>query len=189
MNPELALQRLEEVREVVDGDVEELVDSLAMVLQLQQDISNPMYGAKVTVHLPPDGEFVECSAEQYDDLKDEGWPTMRYENDGVVHKKFVVSSDEDRDVTDYGTVTRRAIVFESDVAGNAPDEDLWDPNEGEYRRPNDYPMGTVNCVVPEKQSSEFGVDYVYDTEVHTSITPADGHPEPHRYTPGWPEEQ
>lgn len=188
MNPELALQRLEEVREFVDGDIEELVDSLAMVLRLQQDISNPMYGAKITLHLPADGNYVECSAEQYEDLKGQDWPAMSYKDDGdVVHKKFVVADDEHREVTDYGTIARRAIVFESDVAGNAPDEDLWDPNEGEYRRPDEYPMGTVNCVVPQSSGSEFGEDYVYDTEVYTSITPADEHPGGHTYTPGWPE--
>lgn len=200
MNPDMALKQLAEVKKNVDGDIEELVDSLANVVMLQKNVSDPMYGAKVTLHLRPEGERVEATEEEYHNLPH--WRTgfhangdgvMEADEEDIVYTKFV--PEEGQDITEHGTITRRAIVFEADVS-NAPSGDYWDPNEQEYKSPDDYPMGTVNVIVPEGEVNsgysdepsspkEFSEHYVYDVSVYTSITPADGDPSTHTYTPGW----
>lgn len=200
MQPDLALKQLNEVKKNVDGEIEELVDTLAKTIMLQKDVSDPMYGAKVTLHLRPKGEYHEVSKEEYEDA--EQWRCMMHANgddireadeEEMVYKIF--EPEEGQDITEHGTVTRRAIVFEADVS-NAPDGDYWDPNEEEYKRPEDYPLGTVNVIVPHGTTStgysdepeepkEFSEDYVYDVDVHTSVTPADGNPGGCTYTPGW----
>lgn len=194
MPTELALQKVNELREVAPEAMAEVIDGLATMLLLRQDLSNPMIGAKVTFHTNPKGDYVECSEEEYRELKEEGWPTMMHANgksiqkadpDEIVTQKFVVADDEEREVTDYGTIARRAIVFEPGVA-EAPEGIYWDPNKKEYTTPDDYPLGTVNLVLPADEDSVFGEDYVYDVLVETSVTPASGTPGAHTYTPGWP---
>lgn len=194
MQPELALERLNEARRYVDGDVAELMDSVAMLIQLQQDVGNPMFGAKVTLHLKPEGEYRECSREAYETAQENGWPAYAHANgedmleadeEDLVYNEFIVSEDEDREVTEFGTITRRAIVYQADVSGNAPEGTLWDPNKEEYTTAEEYPLGTVNVVVPAQEDRTFGEDYVVDTEEFTSITPAEDTPSWHCYTPGW----
>jgi hypothetical protein len=81
-------------------------------------------------------------------------------------------------------VEREAIVIEGNVAHNAPDGQLWDPNTQEYAAADDYPLGTVNLVVNDSHD-EFSDSYCTDVDVYTSITPANGEPSPYTYTPGW----
>lgn len=152
MQTEIALQKLEEVRSVVDGELAEMVDSLAMVVRLQKDIRSPMLGAKVTLHKTPEDDEDSSELEQY-----------------------------------------KAIVIEGNVAESAPEGELWDPNKEEFKFAEDYPMGTVNCVVATSQGRikdgllDFEEDYATDVEVFTSITPAGDEPSNYEYTPGWPE--
>lgn len=282
MSNELALQKLNEVREIVseDSDVAELVDTLATLLVLKQDVTNPMLGAKVTFYEKPEGEWVEISFEQFREMlpgghilpsdPEEAWEMRTGDNgidyrkqcpwwlswrrhDGDNHKptpdgeiRHVVKRyygygekqkierdevpdplDEDnpleedvsharqmeesaapgsqwhgewmvyekdfreyrftpyREVTEF--VPRRAIVIESHIAEQPSGTEFWDPNRGEYTTPDDYPMGTVNVVLPDESDAEFGVDYVYDTRVETSVTPVDDEIGSHQYTPGWDE--
>lgn len=192
MQSEHAISKLNELRGIVDGETEELVDSLANIILLKQDLSNPMYGAKVTLHQKPEGEYVECSKEEHDNV--EKWKRIAIaEDEGTTYKKLV--PEDGQDITEYGTVTRRAIVFEGDVS-DAPRGEYWDPNREEYTTPEDYPMGTVNVIVPNGENNtgysdepttpkEFAQDYVYDVDVHTSVVPADGDPSWCQYTPGW----
>lgn len=63
MHPEQALQKLNELRSLVDEDTEEMVDVLAKLMVLKQDISKPMYGAQVTLHRRPEGEWVDIEKE------------------------------------------------------------------------------------------------------------------------------
>lgn len=179
---ELALKKVQELRETVDGDLAELVDSLATILLLRQNIQYPMLGAKVTLHLPPEGEWVECSKSEHDKL-----PTWRQRTSGTisgdpVYKKLQPS--EDQDITEHGTVTRRALVFDAGVR-EAPDGTYWDPNKKEYKQPDDYPMGTVNVIIPDDENRQYGEDYTMDVNVYTSIVPAESEPTSHSYTPGW----
>lgn len=84
-------------------------------------------------------------------------------------------------------VSRRAIVIEPHIAEQPAGTEFWDPNRQEYTTPEEYPMGTVNVVIPDDPDKEFGRDYTYDMRVETSVTPADGEPGAHEYTPGWDE--
>jgi hypothetical protein len=257
---ELALQKLNDLRDVVedDGEIAELVDTLATLMVLKQDMTNPMYGAKVTYYEKPDGEFREIPWEEFRDLApmeladdpeeadqqldgrewhnkkpwylrwlrrtdDDGDPyhiTQRYHKwtgkeelpedevpdeilgaDGVGAMQEVA---DDRDMEEWMIYKmsdgpefrvnrlvpctelkpRRAIVVEPHVADQPSGTDFWDPNRGEYTTPDDYPMGTVNLVVPEDGDS-FVEDYTYKMNVETSVTPAHGEPVPNEYTPGW----
>lgn len=72
MENELALQKLSEAREVLDGDAADMVDALARVVMLQQDIKDPMYGAKVTFWEKPEGEWVEVDYDHYRENVDGG---------------------------------------------------------------------------------------------------------------------
>lgn len=191
MNTELALQKVEELRQVVEGDeTAELVDTLATLLMLRQDVSNPMLGAKVTLHLPPEGEWVDIDKDEYDELPD--WRgkfihEAHVDEGRSQYRKLI--PEEGQEITEYGTVPHQAIVFEGNVGESAPEGDLWDPNEQEYRTKEDYPMGTVNVIVAQHYASDelitFTDDYPTDVEVFTSITPAKGEPNTHQYTPGW----
>lgn len=168
MQSELALQRLNEVREVVDGDVAELVDTLAKVIVLQKDISNPMYGAKIT--------YIDTVADyHYDDDEDEAYYTLDWDD--------VDFFDPDG----YPVSAHRAIVFDADVH-NAGDGEtkFWDPNREEYKLPSEYPMGSVNAVYGMEDRS-LADDYNSDVRVASSIVPADDptHPQRYSYTPGW----
>jgi len=191
MSEELALQKVQELREVVEGDeVGELVDTLATMLILRQDMTDPMYGAKVTYYDMPEGEWVEVDKSEFvgedrwnyrhdtteGKWKDD-WPDERVEH---TYMKYV---DDDGELIEE-LHSRNAIVIEADVAGDG-DEVYWDPNRGEYKTPADYPMGTVNVVVPDSEGSEFSEDYVYDVQVQTSVVPQKENPHPYSYTPGW----
>lgn len=252
MQTDLALQKLTEAREIVDGDTAEMIDSLARVLLLQQDIRDPMYGAKVTLHESPDGEWVEIDEdelplpkEEFNDRRDEldnewRWRCnkrtgeyldskdddetwyeitkyMAYEETEVDNENLPECFDPNADLdeelrkadelesqwmiydTGYvrhyikqelvepdGLIKIKGIVYDPSVA-DAPDGDYWDPDKQEYRTPSEYPMGTVNLIVPEKDDEEFGDDYVSGVKEMTSVVPADGDPGPYEYTPGWPE--
>lgn len=184
MQSERALQKLNELRSVVDGDVAEMVDTLATVIILQQDISNPMYGAKITLYLrPPTEDNKRVDPEDAPDPQDDEWSWQWRKAGGKNDEPrywFTPKKNED----DLDIIERKAIVFEPEVSDAGYDE-MWDPNREEYVTPNEYPMGTVNCVVPASQDRSFADDYVYDVDIHTSIYPADGEPSPHSYTPGW----
>lgn len=247
----MALQKLNELREVVDGDVEEMVDTMATLMILKQDMSNPMYGAKVTVHTMPDGEWVDSSADELpidldEYIGDDGsidrsgindaldnafrWRITRRSDDGDIYwevRKYMQYADKekvhrdevpdplspnntleednklakdmdgewtiyDADFREYRVrrleecqlIHRTGIVFDPSVA-DAPVDEYWDPNREEYTTPDDYPMGTVNAIVPEREDERFGEDYVSSIEEVTSLTPADGEPQPYTYTPGW----
>lgn len=82
-------------------------------------------------------------------------------------------------------VGRRALVIEASIAEQPGDTTFWDPNREEYTSPDDYPMGTVNVVVPSDPWKVLGEDYVSDLTIETSVTPADGGTNGHVYTPGW----
>jgi hypothetical protein len=239
MHGEMALQKLNELREVVDGDVAEMVDTLATIVILKQEVSNPMYGAKVTFYELPEGEWVEIDEEEfpYDkeeyvdhevDLdvdkhwmwrvtqKDDGWQFKRYyaytekqkvdrgdvpepfdPEKSLEHNLDVAENHEDdweiyeadfiefrrRRLVEPELQARNAIVYDPMLSELPSDMKMWDPNRGEYTTPDDYPMGTVNLIVSEQ--GEFGEDYTYGVEVETSVTPANGEPTPHTYTPGW----
>jgi len=51
---EPALEHLNSLREHVDGDIAEYVDTIAQLVLLEQDIDYPMLGAKVTLYLRPE---------------------------------------------------------------------------------------------------------------------------------------
>jgi len=183
-----ALEHLNQLREHVDGDIAEYVDVIAQLVLLEQDVTHPMLGAKVTLYLrPPTEDRVEVPADEAPDPQGGEWNWQWSAiggGDGDPRYKFRPKVNED----DPDLVEYEAIVFESDVSGNAPDGDLWDPNEGEYKQADDYPMGTVNVIIPDS-GRRFTDGYSYDTEVRTSITPAKDGPRPHTYTPGWPDDE
>jgi len=196
MKSEKTLQKLSEVRELVDGETEEMVDALAKVVSFQQDMSNVMCGAKVTLYLQPEGEWVEITKEEYEEAREDDYEYTSATPDGdvVVYKKM--EYDDGQDINEYGLIERRAIVFQGNISATAPNEELWDPNEQEYRMPGDYPFGTINCIVAkgktgtgysdeEPEQKEFGEHYISDAEIYTSITPANGKPQALSYTPGW----
>lgn len=194
MHPERALEHLNEARRHVDDDVGEYIDTVAQLMLLQQDISEPMLGAKVTLWLrPPTEERREVPPEDAPDPDGDEWNwqwTVGYDRDGdekrYWHRPKVNEGDPD-------IVAHEAIVIEGNVAGDAPDGELWDPNEQEYRTADEYPLGTVNVVVAQdfhgdevpQDLKPFSEGYATDVEVFTSITPADGEPSAHTYTPGW----
>lgn len=192
-----ALEHLNRLREHVDGDVAEYVDTIAQLVLLEQDIDRPMLGAKVTLYLRPphrdysDAEIVdpENAPDPQSDEWNWQWSQLAKEPDD----EFRFQPKENPDDPDL--VEHEAIVIEGNVAGNAPDGQLYDPNEGEYRTRDEYPLGTINCVVAQDYSSDdvpeslitFSEGYATDVEVFTSITPAKDDPRPHTYTPGWPD--
>lgn len=210
---ELALQKLNELREVAPEEVTDLIDGLATLLVLRQDMTNPMLGAKVTLWLRPPTrrlyQRMEDTPEGWEDAEnwqyrfsrtlespdDEHFP-WRWDDppDEDEYPVEAVAYDHKKNGDDPDLVGHEAIVIEGNVGESAPDGPLWDPNEGEYRTRRDYPLGTINCVVAIHHSStaeapddllSFSEDYPSDVEVYTSITPADGDPRPHEYTPGW----
>lgn len=196
MESELALQRLSEAREVLDGETAEMVDALARVIMLQQDIRSPMLGAKVTLWLrPPHTSYSEAEIVDPEDAPDpqsEEWnwqwsATGNGEDEEPTYRFRAKDNPEDPDL-----VPHKALVIEGNVGESAPEGELWDPNDGEYRTADEYPLGTINCVVAQDYHGDelidFEDDYPTDVEVHTSITPADGEPSNHQYTPGWPVE-
>lgn len=182
-----ALEHLNRLREHVDGYIAEYVDALAQVVLLEKDISNPMYGAKATLYTrPPTVDRREVPAEEAPDSGSEEWNwqwsvTKSRGNDEPTYRFQPKVNEDAPDLVEH-----EAIVFEADVAGNAPDGDLWDPNEGEYKTADEYPLGTVNCIAPDS-GRRFTDDYQYDVEVYSSIVPADDEPRPGTYTPGWPD--
>jgi hypothetical protein len=187
MQPELALQKLNEVREVVDGETAELVDALAKMVMLQRDLSHPMLGAKVTLHQrPPTEESTKIDEELVPDDWEDDWqyyPLYSDESEGKVG--FNPKQNED----DPEMLHHEAIVIEGNVAGDAPEGELWDPNDQEYREAHEYPFGTVNVVVAQEYNGDellsFTDNYATDVRVFTSITPVDGDPKGADYTPGW----
>lgn len=281
-NEPLALQKVNELRSVVsdDSDLAEMVDTLATLLVLKQDMAEPMYGAKVTFYEKPDGERVDIDFAEYKEHVDNGdllpddpeeaweirtdtdnevfdcrddapwyvrWRRLDGDNDtripdGEIEHRFtrymqwsgveeldeedvpaeireaeehaakcriaserdgeewtiyrVGSGDDRRTVYKRDKlvpceehVGRRAIVVEPHVADQPTGTDFWDPNREEYTTPEDYPMGTVNLVVPSDPDDEFGRDYTNEMAVETSVMPADSEPGEtpagHVYTPGW----
>lgn len=193
MESEAALQKLQELRGLVDGEMEEMVDALARVVMLQQDIRSPMLGAKVTVYTRPSTEErVEVPAEEAPNPQSDefNWQWMHFTRDGEDIYKFTPKKNPD----DPDLLAHKAIVFEGNVGESAPEGDLWDTNEQEYKTADEYPVGTVNCIVAQDFHSDgasslkdFEEDYPTDVEVYTSIVPVDGEPSPGEYTPGWPD--
>lgn len=203
---ELALQKLNELREVAPDETEELLDGLATLFVLRQDMSNPMLGAKVTLYLHPATEREIVPLEDAPDGWEGDWQ-YPYSTDmeTAAGYDFGWADDEPDELPEEVVIHRRkvnpddpdlmeceAIVFEGNVAGDAPDGPLWDPNRQEYTRAEDYPLGTVNVIVGKAHNGEapedliqFSEEYPSDVEVYTSITPANGDPGPHEYTPGW----
>ena len=216
MQTELALQKLTEAREAVDGETAELIDSLARVIILQKDLRSPMIGAKVTLYTRPATETFMLSADQAPNNWEESWQFTTSTNDEEYWSNWdydwyydepedpdeVIQFREKKNKDDSDVVAHQALVIEGNIAESAPDENLWDPNKQEYNRPEDYPSGTVNCVVaypydtdvPQNQHVEidqilnFEEDYPTNVAVFTSVTPAVDEPHPHEYTPGWSEE-
>lgn len=266
---DLALQKLDELRQLLDDDTDtaELVDTLATLLILKQDVTDPMFGAKVTLYQKPEGEWTEINWKTFKgcfpgDLPlsvDEAWEKrtdsdtdwdfyeqnpwwlrwQRYDGDNHTEIPEGEHRDEFYRYTKYGEKEkidgesvpdplspdnelgedielaeempgewsiyekdfreyrhtpllpctefqkRRAIVVEPHIADQPSDTTFWDPHKQEYTTPDEYPMGTVNVVVPEDTSDEFGRDYTYEMEVVTSVMPADGDPSVNSYTPGW----
>lgn len=197
METELALQRLSEAREALDGDTAEMVDALARVVMLQQDIRSPMLGAKVTLYLRPphanysDAEIVDPSDAPSTDSDEWNWQ-WSVTGGGEEGEEPTYRFQPKDNPGDPDLVEHKAIVIEGNVSGSAPQGELWDPNEQEYRTADSYPMGTINCVVAQDfhgdELLDFEDGYATDVEVYTSITPADGKPGAHQYTPGWPED-
>jgi len=197
---ELALQRLQEARDVVDEDVAQMIDALANLVMLQQDFDRPMLGAKVTLYLRPDvtrymapeddvpfddwrKEYVTDNAEYWQQWDLEWYDSEAQEGDTVV--KFAMKDDPDApDIVEH-----EAIVIEGNVANDAPDGTLWDPNQETYTEASDYPLGTVNLVVAQDYHGDelisFSDGYATDVSVYTSIVPAGDEPSALQYTPGW----
>jgi len=92
-------------------------------------------------------------------------------------------------------VEHEALVIEGNVAENAPEGQLWDPNEGEYRTRDEYPLGTINCAVAQEHRNDdipgslisFSEGYPTDVESFTSVVPVREEPTNLAYTPGWPD--
>lgn len=203
METEMAMQKLAEARESLDGDLADMVDTLATLVALQQDISEPMLGAKVTLwdrpqnapYMCPESEVPEGASDwQVTTTTDDKdywskwsfpWLNEEPEDDPDTVVKFYKREEEDAP----DLIGREAIVVEGNVSGGAPEGNLWDPNKEEYKTRDEYPMGTVNCVVSQDRQSDelqsFTDMYTTDVKVYTSITPANGEPAPHTYTPGW----
>lgn len=214
MNSELALQKLTEAREAVDGETAEMIDSLARVIMLQKDLRSPMIGAKVTLYTRPNTEtYMAPRSEVPEFVKDTwrekfssddkdywgnwefDWWDKKYEGEEEEVVKFEVEVNDD----DPELLSHQALVIDGNIAESAPDEKLWDPDKQEYNTPEDYPSGTINCAVaypyhggdvhnhqvdPDKIKN-FEEDYPTNVVSFTSVTPAKGDPEPHTYTPGW----
>jgi len=192
MNPDMALQKLSEVKEVVDGETEEMVDALATIVTLQKDVSHPMLGSKVTLYLrPPTEEQYEVDPDEAPepDSDDWNWQWIKTTTGDSPDYYFKPKKNEN----DPDIVEHEAIVIEGNVAGDAPEEELWDPNKQEYKNPDEYPLGTVNVVVAQDYHSDelisFSEGYCTNVEVYTSILPANNpeNPSAHTYTPGWPD--
>jgi hypothetical protein len=203
MESERALKSLEQVRSSLDGELAEMADSLAILVKLQQDIRSPMLGAKVTLYLRPDTDIYKVPSDEIPEhIEDwqvsftsddkEYWGSWDFEwyngePDNEPEEVAKIKIKKDQDSPDL--VEHKAIVIEGNVAESAPEGELWDPNEEEYRLAEDYPMGTVNCVIPKEYHSDeildFEEDYASDVKVVTSVTPVKDEPEPNKYTPGW----
>lgn len=197
--PEMAMAKLNELREVAPEEVEDVIDGLATLLVLRQDVSNPMFGAKVTLHLRPETERHRCPADDIpedidnwqigprsddpENWRDWDYPWLDGEPDEEPEGVAIVKVKSDPEAPDI--VNRRALVFDPTIAEADGDVAYWDPNREEYTTPDEYPLGTVNVVVAGEPDREFERDYTSDVEVHTSVVPADGEPTAHTYTPGW----
>lgn len=204
MHTEQALQKLGELREITDGDINEMVDALARIVMLQQDIRNPMLGAKVTVYLRPPTVQKMMPVSEMDDPERRDWQYPFRTDDWDDWEMEWVNGEPDEEpdeVTkvrekvnpdDPDVVAHKAIVIEGNITDNAPDGQLWDPNKGEYMTRDEYPLGTVNVVIAydkyEDELIDFEHDYPTDVKPYTSIVPAGDEPSAHEYTPGWPDE-
>lgn len=216
METELALQRLSEAREVLDGETAELVDALARVVMIQKDIRAPMVGAKITLYTQPATDLYMCPRDEVPSEIEGTWQEPLSTDDPEYWKKWGFEwlngepSDEPDEVVkvkikkspdDPDIVQHKALTIDGNIAESAPDTELWDPDKQEYNHPEDYPTGTVNCIVAYPQSGDsphnqhvdidkiqdFENDYPTDVAVFTSVIPADGEPGHHTYTPGWPD--
>ena len=195
MQPKRAIEKLNELKETVDGDLEEMVDNLATLVMLRQDMSYPMLGAKITLYRrPPSVDYNDAErvpSEDAPEPESDGWNWQWSgpfeDDDGDTFYRFQPKENED----DPDLIEHEAIVIDGDVAGDAPDGLLYDPNQDEYMTAEDYPHGTVNCVVAQEYNGDelksFSNGYATDVEVFTSITPAGDDPAPNQYTPGWPD--
>lgn len=213
MDSNRALEHLNDLRATVgdDSDLAEMVDTLTSLVVLKQDISNPMLGARVTFYgYPLHKEYKRPLAEVDFDEDDwrvsfssdnaeywDGWEAPWYDGrrpedyDYEVETLAVIREPFDPEAP-Y-PYPRRAIVFEGNIAENAPDGPLWDENQQEYHTREEYPMGTVNLILADGYTNhsdppshaEFGEQYPSEVEVRTSVTPARGEPTRHQYTPGW----
>jgi len=195
MADERLLHHLNRARaELNDGEqLADFLDTLANVAILRDSIGNPMLGAKVTVLMdPPTYSYREPAGDEplpaQIDADTEGvFGYYEYEKDGE-EMVFWKEQKNPEDPTPYPV---EGIVFEGNVAESAPDMDLWDPNEEAYRRPDDYPMGTVNAVVPANwenggDAALFSEGYCSETEDATSLVPAgESNSDTAVYVPGW----
>jgi len=191
MNSEQALHHLNEVRANVDDDITEYVDTIAQLVLLNQDIDSPMLGAKVTVYLRPPTESHNVPADEVpEDIeadRDDVTYYSEYEDDGEEMARYRVKEDPDQP----DAIPVEGLVYEGNVAESAPDGPLWDPNKGEYTVKEDYPMGTVNTVIPGQweyggADALFSEGYCSDTEDRTSLVPHKGEgTQTACYRPGW----
>lgn len=195
MDADHALHHLTELRDAVDDDMAEYVDTLARIVQLNQDITNPMLGAKVTVFVNAPTTSVKKPidaapsdilnvGEDLDHIK----RVTRFEKDGTEMVRWVR--------WDYPAkphiIPVEGIVYDANVGEQ--DETMWDPNREEYRTGDDYPMGTVNAVVPDgweraldgsPEDALFSEGYESATADQTSLVPRSESQQKYAYEPGW----
>lgn len=107
MQNEMVLQKLNELREVVDGNVADMVDTMATLVILRQDISNPMFGAQVTVYEKPEGTWVEVDEEEYKSADNNAKSWM--------WRRMNVSNGKDTSYQKYQAYTEKQKIHRSEV--------------------------------------------------------------------------
>lgn len=195
MDADHALHHLTELRDAVGDDMTEYVDTLARIVQLNMEITNPMLGAKVTVYLsaPTTSEVRPVDVAPSDILSmgkdlDHVRSTHRFEREGTDMIRWQRWDHPD----DPAIIPVEGIVYEANVGEQ--EETMWDPNREEYRTGDDYPMGTVNTVIPKDwekalggraKKALFSEGYKSATTDRTSLVPRSEDQQKHAYEPGW----
>lgn len=195
MDSNKALHHLTKLRGHVDDEMAEYVDTLARIVQLNREITNPMLGAAVTVYLDaPDTSVAKPVDVAPSDILESGDDldhirrVSRYEKDGTEMVRWYRWDYPDGPEI----IPVEGIVFDANVGEQQME--MWDPNREEYRTGEDYPMGTVNAVVPSNweraldghpEDALFSEGYESATEDRTSLVPRSPDQQKYAYEPGW----
>lgn len=176
MQTEQALQKIAELREVVDGDVEDMVDTLATLVALKQDISNPMMGAKVTFYQKPEGEWVEVNEEEFEG--DDVW-WRRYDSYNEQYEMYREYTEKERidhsDLPD-GLDPDQPLEEDLEVAERLPGE--WTIYEKDFRtyKRQELVEPTIRerrAIIFEPFVAEAPVDEYWDPNLQEYTTPED----------------